>query len=93
LGLRQKNDRISENVVFARKSECLKLIPQPLLLAREGEQEAFFTPSLKKKRGGAGVSLLIRFKNNKIYPISREIINLSHTLNFSSDLQMSRFVV
>jgi len=37
LGLRQINDRISVNVVFTKKSECLKLIPQPLLLAREGE--------------------------------------------------------
>jgi hypothetical protein len=54
LGWIQKNDGISSNIEFIRNSECSKLIPQPLLLAREGELKVFFTPSLKEREGERG---------------------------------------
>jgi len=49
------NDKISENIVFTRKSESLQLIPQPLLLKkRRGARYLLHPLSLKKREGERG---------------------------------------
>ena len=43
-----------------------KLTPGPSLFKKRGELKAFFTPSLKKKRGGEGVSFLTSHSKLKL---------------------------